>query len=222
MGQFWFPWPFSWSTGRLAFNELVQTEVPMAVTKSLGGTVGALVTALRVVARPAGWGIPVRYLCVILLPLMTNILDYVAAVPYVHPEPLAMAVYTTGPGLACKFAAITDGVPKLAVWDSPFALWCPVGISFCGETHMLPTGHHWPKFEFGFEWFMIFFGLPEHQNAPTPEVSNNIVPINFQKQDPSPAPGLVSYALCCLVCATFLLFLTKRCLEVTGWLQQLG
>ena len=46
----------------------------------------------------AGWGIPVRYLCVILLPLMTNILDYVVAAPYLHPEPLAMAMYTTGPG----------------------------------------------------------------------------------------------------------------------------
>jgi len=29
---------------------------------------------------------------------MTNILDYVVAAPYLHPEPLAMAMYTTGPG----------------------------------------------------------------------------------------------------------------------------
>jgi len=95
----------------LAFNELVKTEVPMAVTKSLGG-----------------WGIPVRYLCVILLPLMTNILDYVVAAPYLHPEPLAMAMYTT---------------------------------------------------------------------------------------------GLITFALCSLVCATFLLWLTKRYLEVTGARQWL-
>lgn len=99
----------------LAFNELVKTEVPMAVTKSLGG-----------------WGIPVRYLCVILLPLMTNILDYVAAAPYLYSEPLAMAMCAT---------------------------------------------------------------------------------------------GLIALALCSLVCLTFLLWLTKRCLDVTGlqqWLLIVG
>lgn len=98
--SFGFLIPVVWQP-RLTFNELVQTEVPMAVTKSLGGggTGGGLTgDAWRFGAHPAGWGIPVRYLCVILLPLMTNILDYVAAVPYVHPEPLAMAVYITGLG----------------------------------------------------------------------------------------------------------------------------
>lgn len=95
----------------LAFNELVKTEVPMAVTKSLGG-----------------WGIPVRYLCVILLPVMTNIVDYVAAAPYLYSEPLAIAMCAT---------------------------------------------------------------------------------------------GLIALALCSLVCATFLLWLTKRCLDVTGWQQWL-
>ena len=45
----------------------------------------------------AGWGIPVRYLCVILLPVMTNIVDYVAAAPYLYSEPLAIAMCATGP-----------------------------------------------------------------------------------------------------------------------------
>ena len=33
--------------------------------------------------------------------------------------------------------------------------------------------------------------------------------------------GLIALALCSLVCATFLLWLTKRCLDVTGWQQRL-
>ena len=32
-------------------------------------------------------------------------------------------------------------------------------------------------------------------------------------------PGLVSFALSALVCATFLVWLTKRCLDVSGWRQ---
>ncbi|CAE7361421.1 unnamed protein product [Symbiodinium natans] len=63
----------------MAFNELVKTEVPIAVTKSLGG-----------------WGIPLRYLFVILMPLMTNIVDYLAVAPLLYPEPLPMAMYATG------------------------------------------------------------------------------------------------------------------------------
>lgn len=94
-----------------AFNELVKAEVPIAVTQSLGG-----------------WGIPVRYLCVILLPLMTNILDYLSAAAFLYSEPRAMATY---------------------------------------------------------------------------------------------AAGLLSIALSSLVCATFLVWLTKRCLDVTGWRQYL-
>ena len=34
--------------------------------------------------------------------------------------------------------------------------------------------------------------------------------------------GLITLALSSLVCATFLVWLTKRCLDVTGWLQRLG
>lgn len=63
----------------LAFNELVKTEVPLAVTQSLGA-----------------WGIPVRYLCVILLPLMTNMLDYLAVAPLLYSEPRAMAAFAAG------------------------------------------------------------------------------------------------------------------------------
>jgi len=63
----------------VAFNELVRTEVPIAVTKSLGG-----------------WGIPLRYLFVILMPMMTNIVDYLAVAPLLYPQPLPMAMYATG------------------------------------------------------------------------------------------------------------------------------
>ncbi|CAJ1455239.1 unnamed protein product [Effrenium voratum] len=62
-----------------AFNQLVKAEVPYAITRSLGGL-----------------GIPLRYLFVILMPVMTNILDYMAASPLLYPERLAMLVRATG------------------------------------------------------------------------------------------------------------------------------
>ena len=69
------------SDALLAFNELVKSEVPLAVTQSLGA-----------------WGIPVRYLAVILLPLMTNILDYLAVAPLLYSDQMEMAAFAAGGG----------------------------------------------------------------------------------------------------------------------------
>lgn len=69
---------------------------------------------------------------------------------------------------------------------------------------MMLTVHHWPKFEFGFAWFKQFLGLPEHQNAPTPEVSsniNNIVPTNvYQPSETTP----IAYARTGELCPLFI------------------
>ena len=116
-----------------------------------------------------------RYLCVILLPLMTNILDYVAAAPYLYTEPLAMAMCATG-------QPCYDGLATVAM------------VAMARRIHA--------RFQL--------------------RLNHGYVKQICRSQPSCQVTGLIALALCSLVCLTFLLWLTKRCLDVTGLQQRLG